>query len=86
MILPPALKALGLSFACGPTFLTTSTAFSIGFFLSPSALLILSLPLRKGQAGRGERKRMNLVISVEPSLAKPMVAIFEFSPTEVCTF
>lgn len=71
-----------------PPSLPPSTAFSSGFSLPPSALFIFSLLLRKGWGGwrGGERKRMNLVISVEPSLAKPMVTMLEFSATERCTF
>lgn len=72
-----------------PPSLPSNTTFSSGFFLPPSALFIFSLPLRKGRVGEwrgGEKRRMNLVIRVEPSLAKPVVAMLEISATERCTF
>lgn len=78
----------GHSLAAPPS-LPSNTTFSSGFFLPPSALFIFSVPLRKGQVGEwrgGERRRMTLVVSVAPPLAKPVVAVLEISATERCTF
>lgn len=57
-----------------------------GSFYHPLLCSFSVCPWERDRPGGGERKRTNLVISVEPSLAKPTVAMFEFSPTEQCTF